>query len=132
MNRVQKAAALYLLVLFVALYGYGVGRFQLFPHHFLESLVQDFLAFSEGDPLEKDTTVVEKLKNDFGLSFERIMYTYPERAREGTADIDFPGLEKRPEPPQVFVDPAHQQGYRAIIGAFNPEQCVLGWAIAGA
>ena len=82
MNNIQKIALMYVVIMLVLTYGYVIGRFQVFPYHALESLAQDFEAFSAGDQLENKTSVFEKLQNDLGFSADRVLYSYPELAVE--------------------------------------------------
>ena len=119
MNKIQKLGLFYVVVLSIFSYGYGVGRFQLFPYSYLEPLVQDFEAFAEGDATEKKTTVMEKLKNDLGISPERWIHPYPAVAVEGAAPREYADFSRRAEAPYVFVDPQHQEGYRVVAGVMN-------------
>jgi Arylsulfotransferase (ASST) len=119
MNKAQKFALLYLVVVLVLVYGYAVGRFQVFPHEHIEPLVKNFQDFSAGDPLEKKTSVAEKLLNDLGFSFERVRYDYPAIAAAGASLREHKNLGKRDEPVLVYVRPDHAEGYRVIVGALN-------------
>ena len=119
MNKMQKLALSYVVILCIFLYGYGVGRFQLPPYAQLEPLVQDFQAFAKGDATEKKTSVLEKLKNDLGISPERWIHPYPPAAVEGAAAADYPAFTRRAEPPYVFIDPNYATGYRVVAGVMN-------------
>ncbi|MEZ5573092.1 MAG: arylsulfotransferase family protein [Halioglobus sp.] len=81
--------------------------------------MQNFQAFSKGDPTEKKTTLLQKFKNDLGLSPDRWTHDYPPLAIEGAAPLDYAGFTRRAEPPYVFVDPNYAQGYRVIAGVLN-------------
>jgi hypothetical protein len=130
-NNIQKIALMYVVIMLVLTYGYVIGRFQVFPYHALESLAQDFEAFSAGDQLENKTSVFEKLQNDLGFSADRVLYSYPELAVKDSRSIDHVTLAKRKEPPRVFVAPEHQQGYRVVIGAMDLENAFWGGLLLG-
>jgi len=126
MNQIQKIALIYLLALSFLMYGYSVGRLKVFPYEFIEGFVKDYQAFAAGDPLEKKTSVAEKIKSDLGLSFDRFLYNYPRHAGNKTKATDHPTLKERKEPPRVFIHPEHRSGYRVIIGAFNLSESFWG------
>jgi Arylsulfotransferase (ASST) len=119
LNKVQKIALLYFVSLMLVLYGYAVGRFKVFPYAYIEPLVKNFQEFSEGAPGEKKTSVMQKLKNDMGFSFDRFLWNYPEQAFEGTDKLEYAGFLKRKEPPLLYLDENHREGYRVIAGALN-------------
>ena len=119
MNRVQKIAIVYVVLIVAVVYGYAVGRFKVFPYASLESLVQDYKNFAKGDAMEKKSSVVAKLKNDLGLSPERWTYTYPKRASAKTKLAEYPTLKSRSDLPLIFVDENHRAGYRVIVGALD-------------
>jgi hypothetical protein len=117
MNRVQKTALLYLAAFLLLGYGYAIGRFQVFPHSYIEPLVKDFQNFAKGDVLEKDSTVMDKFTSDLGLSFDRWTYDYPALAAENAIPVD---LElTRDGLPVLYIDEDHREGYRLIFGAFG-------------
>lgn len=87
MNKVQKFALFYLVTVVRLFYRYAVGRFGVFSHSLIEPFVEDFQKFAEGDVLEKESSAVDKLKNDWGLGLGRWDYDYPAVA------AGFPGLE---------------------------------------
>lgn len=119
MNRIQKFAAFYVALALAIIYGYSVGRFQLFPYSAVEPLVQDFQQFSQGDTMEKESTILDKLKNDFGLSPERLTYLYPEHAAKNAIKSGHSTLDHRDEEPLIFVQADHRKGYRTIVGALD-------------
>ena len=126
MNKVQKLALIYLLSILLLGYGYAVGRFQVFPHQLLESLIQDYQIFAEGDPLEKDSSAVAKLRNDWGFSFGRWNYDYPKNASDGSIPLPYSKFRDKREPPLIFLDQEHRTGYRVIVGAFDMLQSFWG------
>jgi hypothetical protein len=130
-NKIQKLALTYVVITLCVIYGYMVGRFQVFPYQLVETLAQDFEAFAAGDHLENKTSVIEKLQNDFGWNWGRVLYPYPEIAVMNSRATDHPTLSKRKEPPRVFVAPEHQQGYRLIIGAMDLENAFWGGLLLG-
>lgn len=69
-----------MILLALMIYGYVIGRFQVFPYDYLEILMQDHLEFARRDALEQEATVLEKLKNDLSFSFARFLYRYHESA----------------------------------------------------
>jgi hypothetical protein len=119
MNKLQKAALAYVAALGLLVYGYAVGQYDVFPARLLAELEKNFQAFSQGDPTEKKTTILQKLKNDIGLSPERYLYPYPAVALDGAAPVEYSGFSQRSEPPYVFVDPEHRKGYRVVAGVLN-------------
>ena len=126
MNRVQLIALLYLIALFSVAYGYAVGRFAVFPYSYIEPLVAEFSAFSEGHELEKDSTLTEKLKNDFGWSFDRLLYSYDSIADTDTSPRAYPFLGNRKEPPLAFVVEDESISYRVVMGAMNLDDSFWG------
>jgi len=117
-NKVQKTALSYVLAILLLAYGYAVGRFEVFPHALLEKYATNFEQFAAGDPLEKKTSVTDKLLSDLGMSYARWAYPYPELAAAGTHALKGDAFGNR-EAPLYFVDDAHRAGYRVIIGAFD-------------
>jgi hypothetical protein len=126
MNRIQKFAIAYVLIMVVGIYGYAIGRFKVFPYDSIEPFVQNYLAFAKGDSMEKKTSVVAKLKNDLGVSPDRWAYSYPALAAENTLPADHPTLDRGRDAPLVFVDDAHRAGYRVIIGALDLQDTFWG------
>jgi hypothetical protein len=126
MNKIQKIALLYLLVVIVLVYGYSVGRFQVFPYSYVEKYIQDYQKFAAGDVLEKKSSTLSKLKNDFGFSFRRWDYSYPKHAIDGAVAIEHPSFSKRKELPRLYVDENHRDGYRVILGAFDLQKSFWG------
>lgn len=116
MTGMQRISALYLLVLLVAIYGFLVGRFNVFPSEYIEPLIEDLSSFTKGDEMERKSSPLQKLTNDLGLSFGRWFYSYPAIAAANTAPLDYAveidsGIE-----PIVYVNEAHRSGYRVIVG----------------
>lgn len=126
MGNLQKVAVFYIVALLLMTYGYAVGRFQVYPFKIIEPLVKDYEAFAEGDKTEQPTTVLEKFQNDVGISFKRITYDYPEAADDSTVEVMLPTQSERRGPALIYVHPDHQQGYRAIVGAFDMEESLWG------
>lgn len=118
MNKLQKFALIYVLALLLLVYGYAVGRFQVFPYDVLEKYVAEFQAFAKGDRFEKETSIAEKLTSDLGLSYARWIYEVPTRAVEGAQALEHPAFANRGAP-LYFVDDKHRAGYRVVIGAFD-------------
>ena len=77
MNLVQKLAIAYVLIVLAIIYGYAVGRFQVFPYDTVESLVQNYQDFADGDSMERKTSVATKIKSDLGGDPGRWTYHYP-------------------------------------------------------
>ena len=119
MNRVQKFALLYIMMMAVALYAYSVGRFKIFPYRHIEPFVTDYEKFAQGDVFEKKSSAVEKIKNDLGISFDRWIYQVPKIAYEHAIPVQHPTLSNRTEYPLLYIRPDHRTGYRVVIGAFN-------------
>jgi hypothetical protein len=117
MKKLQKFALLYLALLVTLAYGFAVGRLGVFPASHIESLLTEVQAFSQGDARERKTSVVGKLKNDLGISFDRLLYPYPSSASAKTRSIDHPSLSSRRDKPLVYIAPEHRQGYRVVVGA---------------
>jgi hypothetical protein len=121
MNKLQKLALLYLLLVIALIYGYAVGRLGAFPASHIEKLLAEVQAFSKGDAREKKTSLVGKLKNDLGISFERLLYPYPNTASAKTRPVDHPSLSSRRDSPLVYIAPGHREGYRVVVGALALE-----------
>ncbi len=126
MNNVQKFALLYLLGLVVFLYGYAAARFKLFPHDVFEPRIKEFQEFAAGDGLEKDSTIIDKLKNDAGFSPLRFTYGVPAGLYDWHEPLPLPGLRSRRDPPHVFISKDHPSGYRVIAGAMDFEEAFWG------
>ncbi|MFC1771748.1 arylsulfotransferase family protein [Pseudomonadota bacterium] len=127
MNLIQKIAVFYLVALGFMAWGIAIGKYEVFP--FL--ILKEFQDFVEGDPLGRDTSVADKMLNDLGLEPRRHLREYPANAAAGTRAIEVPGLKDRREIPLVFVSPDHQEGYRAIFGAFDFENSFWGGILLG-
>jgi Arylsulfotransferase (ASST) len=126
MNKIQKIALLYIVVVIVLVYGYSVGRFKVYPYDFIEKYVQDYQKFAAGDVLEKKSSTFGKLQNDFGFSFRRWDYDYPKHAVDSAVAVEDPSLSKRKDLPRLYVHENHRDGYRAIFGAFNMQKSFWG------
>ena len=126
MNNIQKFALYYLLLVSLLAYGYAVGRFGVFPGEHLDSLVDEVTAFNAGSPGEKETSVLEKLQNDMGLSFNRFRYSYPEQATQNSRSLTTPAFADGRDNPLVYVAPEHRAGYRIIVAALNLEDSFWG------
>jgi hypothetical protein len=126
MNRAQKFAIIYLVLIVAVGYGYAVGRFKVFPYKHIEPMVQDYQKFAAGDSMEKTSSVVSKLKNDLGISPDRWIYTYPPHAADNAVPAPYPTLEKRGQAPLVYVDENQRSGYRVIVGAMDMPEAFWG------
>ena len=126
MNKVQKLALLYMLLLAVFLYGYAAARFELPPHGLFEPRIKEFEAFAAGAGLEKDSSVLDKLKNDAGLSPLRFTYGPPDGLYDWHEPLPMTGLRSRREQPQVYISDDHPSGYRFIAGAMDFEETFWG------
>ncbi len=115
----QKVAVGYVLGLTAALYGFVVGKYQVFPYYWLEKRVDELRDFAAGHDLEKNTSVVDKLFNDFGVEPRRFMFNYPVLPDLATRPLEIPGLKSRREAPQIHVSSAPTPGYLAVFGAFD-------------
>ena len=115
----QRVALLYLLVMFVAAYGYAVGRFKVFPHAFIEPIVQEISDFVAGDAMERNSSPIDKLTSDLGLSYGRWLYNYPELAARNTTPVAFESGFDGKVTPLVYIDGAHRSGYRVIVGILD-------------
>jgi len=131
MGNLQKAALFYVLALVVFFYGYAVARFQVPPYDFLESRVQDIQAFAAGDALDKDTTLIEKIRNDTGFLPKRFLGLHPGKIPGPLVPLAIPGLNDRRTLPQMFIDDDHAQGYRVIFGAIDFEDSFWGALLIG-
>lgn len=127
MKLIQKVALLYLVAIGFMAWGIAVGRYEVFPFQILKH-VQDFV---EGDPLSKESTVLDKIVNDIGLEPRRYMRTYPMNARAGTLPVKVPQLSARREDPLVFIAPGHRVGLRVIFGALDFEKAFWGGVLLG-
>ncbi len=130
MNNVQKAALVYLLAMVVFFYGYAVSRFKVFPHAYLESAVKEIEAFVAGDAHEK-SSVIEKLQNDAGFAPLRFTYGVHEDLYANHVPLETPGLKDRRDRPLVFIDEAHTEGYRVIVGSMDFEEAFWGALLIG-
>jgi hypothetical protein len=119
MNLVQKLAIAYVLIVLAIIYGYAVGRFQVFPYDTVESLVQNYQDFAEGDSMERKTSVATKIKSDLGGDPGRWTYHYPALADANSSPRSIEALDNRSDAPRVYVADEHREGYRVIIGALQ-------------
>jgi hypothetical protein len=126
MGKTQKAALLYILTFVMFFYGYAVARFKVPPYTTLESIVQEIKAFRAGGVLDEETTVLEKLQSDAGLVPNRWIRDYPEGIHGHHVPLMTPGIRDRREPPQVYINDQHKDGYRVIIGAMDFEETMWG------
>lgn len=126
MNKIQKIALCYILLMLIAGYSYSVGRFKIFPHDYIESVVQNYQEFAKGDPLEQKSSVASKIKNDLGISWGRWGYSYPAHAVDNARPLEHPDLEERDDLPSLFIDEEHKAGYRVIAGALLLEDSFWG------
>lgn len=118
MNTIQKFALIYAFSMALLFYGYAVGRFEVFPHALVEKYASDFEKFAEGDPLEKESSIAQKLLSDLSLTYARWAYPVPPLAIEGAQTLQHSAFDKR-DAPLYYVHEDHRAGYRAIIGAFD-------------
>ncbi|MEM8667916.1 MAG: arylsulfotransferase family protein [Planctomycetota bacterium] len=126
MNRVQKAAALYLGALVCICYGYKVGNDQWWPY----GIVEEINGFIEGHPEAAPTTTLEKIINDVGGKPARKLVDYtaesafPDRSYRG---VDIPSMNSRRLAPLVFLDGEKAaSGLRVIYGSFDFEDGLNG------
>ena len=126
MVNIQKMALFYILTLIIFFYGYAVARFQVPPYAFLESRIQEVQAFIAGDALDRDTTIVDKIKSDAGLAPKRFLGGYPVGIDDHHISLITPGLNGRRDPPQVYINDQHTEGYRVIFGAMDFEESLWG------
>lgn len=96
-----------------------VGHYQIFPYKFVEAKVAEIDAFVKGDSMEKESTVVDKIQNDFGIAPKRFTYSYPAISRNDWKRVEIPGTRKRRSQPLIYMHPKHQVGYRVIVGALD-------------
>tara|TARA_B110000503_G_scaffold91898_1_gene138704 strand:- start:2303 stop:3658 length:1356 start_codon:yes stop_codon:yes gene_type:complete len=126
MKKIQVFAIAYIIGMFFLVCGYSIGRFKIFPYEMIEPLIQEYQTFAKGDVMEKKTSALEKLLHDWGFSFARLLYTYPELAIKNSTPLHHPALEKRDELPLLFIDKNHREGYRIVIGALNLNEAFWG------
>jgi len=126
MAKIQKIALMYVLTLIVFFYGYAVARFQIPPHAFLELRVQEVQAFVAGDALDRDTTIVDKIKSDTGLVPKRFLSEYPVGIDDHHLPLVMTGLNSRRDPPEAYINDQHLEGFRVIFGAMDFEESLWG------
>ncbi len=127
MRTVQKLALLYLFAVVLVFWGYQIGRYEVFPFVYLQRLAD----FTAGHTLGADTTVVEKLANDAGLTPTRFLWAYPDRAASQTRPLQLDGLKARRQSPRLYLAPADHSGYRVIFGALDFEDALWGGLLLG-
>jgi len=105
-----------------------MARYQYPPYEFLDAKIREVEAFVAGDTLDKNTSIIEKLENDAGLTPERYIRNYPESA--GTLaphhPLAVPGIKERRDLPLVYLDDQYSDGYRVIFGALDFEETFWG------
>ena len=111
----SKFAIFYLFALAFMVWGYSIHAHHIWPYE----LVRELQEYEQGHKLAKETTLFEKLMNDAGIKPTRLLRDYPAVVAENTRIVAVDGLDHRPDMPLVYTHAEHQQGYRAIFGAFN-------------
>lgn len=127
-GKVVRAVAVCWLI-FVTAFAWGAStvKFHFFPYQ----IFKDLADFSKGDANES-TSVVQKLKNDVGLTPERFLYQYDhEIIGTQLAPIKIDGLKDRREAPLVFLSPQAPRMYRLLFGAFDFEEAFWGAILLG-
>ncbi len=122
MNTAQKIAISYLCGLAILAWGYGIGRYEVFPFQYVEK-IEAFLGWKS--PVQ-EMTLEQKFLNELGVKPAEFIYDYPEIATQKTTELVVPGTRDRRENPQVFIDPKHAAGYRALFGALDFEDTLWG------
>lgn len=121
MNRIQKAALLYLAFLAVLVWGIGIGRHRIFPY----SLIQEVVAYTQGND-EIITGAIGRIENDLDVKPARFIVGYPAAASESYRPLQLSGLRTRREPPRVYLAPDAPRKYRVVFGAFDFEASFWG------
>ena len=126
MRLIQKISIYYLVAVIFLGWGIAIGKYQVFPYFFLKEVQDEAQEFAKGHELEIKTSVGDKILNDLGLEPRRFIKKYPADSLKHTKLIDLPGAKSRRESPRMFIDPEHQEGYRAIFGAFDFQTSLWG------
>jgi len=121
-NIAPAVALLYLGVVAGIVWGFAMGKYEVFPFPLVKDQYQEVVDFIAGDQAE-NTTVLEKLQNDFGSVPFRYLRprVQPNRQEFELHDVDAePGLfAVMRQPPQFFSAVNH--GYYLLYGAFEFE-----------
>jgi len=73
--RVVRILSVVFLVVFLSFaWGYFANQYKFFPHPELEPVISEISAFVSGHELEKQSTLLEKLQNDFASIPERELH----------------------------------------------------------
>lgn len=121
----QKAALIYLICLGCMTWGYGIAKFEWWPH----TLIQETLQFIEGHPEAPKTTVIEKIQNDLGGRPSRKLVPYraetehPERPYRVAR---LPHKNPRRLDPLIFKSSKATPSLRFIYGSFDHSDSING------
>ena len=85
----------------------------------------EIAAFVAGDVTE-EVSLVQKLRNDFGISPERQLRSFAPARPDRFARLELPGSRDRREPPRAFLSPDAPSSYRVLVGAFDTERAFWG------
>jgi hypothetical protein len=91
----------------------------------INGIEQDVLAFVEGDQ-DDNTTIAERLRNDFDIVPERQIRDFSAREPERFREVELKGQRERRQAPRLWVSPSAPYQYRIIAGAFDFETALWG------
>ena len=121
MNIVGKIAVAYLIALIFFGWGVATMQYRIFPHATIMA-VRDFV---RGDPSE-NTTVFQKLQNDFGGKPARFIRDYTPADPSKFKELVIEGTNARREPARLFISDSAPEKYRILVGAFDFETAFWG------
>jgi hypothetical protein len=120
-----RIAAFYLTALIFFSWGAAVARYEVFPFDYIKSVKDNVAGFVRGD-IEEDTTVLQKLKNDFNVTPERFVRHYKASSSDEFREVGLEGRRDRRETPRIWVSPSAPDSYRLIVGVLDFEKAFWG------
>lgn len=122
MKLFRKIALFYLIAQFFLVWGFSASRYKMPPYTTFTEIA-DFL---EGHDLGNDVSFWGKVLNDFDVRPDRFIWNYPPAILDRTKPITLNNIRERRQQPYMYLNSEHQQGYRAIFGAFDFESALWG------
>lgn len=122
MNTPQKAAILYLSAVALLVWGFAIGKYQIFPY----SIYEDISLYLSDHEEAPDTTVWEKIQNDAGLRPNRLLVDFTPSLDRTYVELAIPDKNPRREHGMLYQTARVSKGYRAISGVFDFEKGLHG------
>lgn len=115
MNSTRKIALIYLMSLSLIIWGFSIGRYEVFPY----AVFEEIMAYGRGGEGEDNISFTEKLANDMAFSPSRLLYTHRRNSDRRYQEVSIPNVNPDRDRPLVYQRKPLSSEFRVIYGTFD-------------